>query len=1440
MKLSRLNFRNRFLHAALASTLAHAATAGTLYWDVNGTAPGSGNAGGLWNFGTNWSADPTGESATQAWVDGDSAVFSAGSDGTASIAVSFIDTITTPSIQLKDTGLVSLTGGAIDITGGSTFDTSALGSVTGRQLTWLTPVIGNGPLTLAAHGSTSDTGDGSNSFFILGGANSFTGDVTITTGILRADSNFGPLTNTVILNGGGIVDPNLNLNFPYNLRIDEGRTGTYRTWGSVATGQASGALLGGGTLRHTDGGTLTFSGDGSAFTGTIDNARGTVATTTNNWSGTHFLNADGAALRFNAPGTTTIRSYAGDRDVFVPAGSRLNVASGTLTAFAGAAAQASTIGPSASGGSITSSSGTLTLDAAISYLNNGNQAISILVEDFDASTPLKLVKNGPGGLTAFNKPNTHSGGTEINDGRVAVQNNQAFGTGTVTIDAFDEVFGAGQAWLNLGGIVVPNPFTIAGRGPEEPSGRLGAIRFDNNTTISGPITVTAEARLVAWNGAVGNLTGPISGSSDLQVNFFENVTANGTVNLTGDLSAFTGKLVVSKGRANVPSGIVGGGLFVDDGATISGKPSFAGNATFGFAGGARILFDATTPGALHTQGNLELVGTTTVVATPPIFGNVTIMSYGGTLIGNQSNLEFTGLSPAARPGSGFDLSESGKIKLNIASANLTWTGAQGSAWNFDDLNWLNGATPDKFFDFDIANFGETLPASFTTTLNSDNNDLVFTAVPLGAAGEAISIEYFDSFAPNTPFSVNVTDNAIRITIAVDGANNLTTTAAEIKAAIEASPAAAALVTVSLASGNDGSGFVNAFPETNLARKGTLTIPANISVSPQLTRFDHSAPIGYHLSGPGTLTNTPIVKKGSGTLLIGHPTVYTDAIAIITGTSSINLEQGTLAFSSRTALATGTPITFGSTNSGNSDTVLEVPRASAGDQLVLSAAFTLGTLAPGSTSQAIIRYTGVSNGSTTTNGAPTIQGSLNLNGRDLYLENSSNTAGGTTRLWNFQPAISGTGNVRVRTGANPDGTLTGAPRVRIQSTANNWNGNLFLERGELQIGFTGQVIPDNCLAIFSAGSRLSMGNTAETIRGITGGAVSGTIPSSDIASNTGSANTVRLTLTDTNADNTHVYDGRITNGSPGFMAITKAGVATQVLNGPCTHTGTTLVTGGRLIVNHTFTSAITVSAGATLGGTMTSTAAVTATAAAARISPGYPVGTLTAASANLSTGGILDIDINGASNDKIVTTGVLNITSTRLNITSTGVLPAVIVIATHGTRTGTFATTTGIPAGYELVYDYNDGVSSNHIALVGPATDPYLAWLNSFPAITGPNRAPDADFDNDGVPNGIEFVLGSDPTSAASTGLFTNTVADGNLVLTFKRSDASKAFPVTVEHGTSLATWPGQILVPTIPTVSERITVADHESDLDDITVRIPMGSDLRKFARIRAEIPFPP
>lgn len=169
----------RILRAVLAATFAHVThgVADTLYWDTNGAAPGSGNAGGSWNA-DNWSASIAGDEATQAWVGGRNAVFSAGTDGTAARTVTISGTIATPSILLKEAGLVTLSGGAIDITGGAVFDTSVLGTAGGRQLTWSSSITGAGPLTLAAHGSTSDSGDNSNSFILLDGLNDFTGDGT--------------------------------------------------------------------------------------------------------------------------------------------------------------------------------------------------------------------------------------------------------------------------------------------------------------------------------------------------------------------------------------------------------------------------------------------------------------------------------------------------------------------------------------------------------------------------------------------------------------------------------------------------------------------------------------------------------------------------------------------------------------------------------------------------------------------------------------------------------------------------------------------------------------------------------------------------------------------------------------------------------------------------------------------------------------------------------------------------------------------------------------------------------------------------------------------------------------------------------------------------------------------------------------------------------------
>lgn len=110
--------------------------------------------------------------------------------------------------------------------------------------------------------------------------------------------------------------------------------------------------------------------------------------------------------------------------------------------------------------------------------------------------------------------------------------------------------------------------------------------------------------------------------------------------------------------------------------------------------------------------------------------------------------------------------------------------------------------------------GILLPASLTTALAGANNDLTYTAVTKGAAGNTIRVRYVVAGA-STPLTVSVSVKDITVNVATDGASAATSTAAQVSAAIAASPAAAALVSVANATGNDGTGVVAALAFTNL-------------------------------------------------------------------------------------------------------------------------------------------------------------------------------------------------------------------------------------------------------------------------------------------------------------------------------------------------------------------------------------------------------------------------------------------------------------------------------------------------------------------------------------------------------------------------------------------------------------------------------------------------
>ncbi len=120
---------------------------------------------------------------------------------------------------------------------------------------------------------------------------------------------------------------------------------------------------------------------------------------------------------------------------------------------------------------------------------------------------------------------------------------------------------------------------------------------------------------------------------------------------------------------------------------------------------------------------------------------------------------------------------------------------------------------------EITTAGAAGPATLDTAIAGADNDLRFTAATTDGSGDSISITYVDPGAPSQPLSVSVDGRRIVVSLATDGGGAITSTAAQVMAAINADSDASALVSAALAPDNDGTGVVAAMSETNLAYNG---------------------------------------------------------------------------------------------------------------------------------------------------------------------------------------------------------------------------------------------------------------------------------------------------------------------------------------------------------------------------------------------------------------------------------------------------------------------------------------------------------------------------------------------------------------------------------------------------------------------------------------------
>lgn len=132
---------------------------------------------------------------------------------------------------------------------------------------------------------------------------------------------------------------------------------------------------------------------------------------------------------------------------------------------------------------------------------------------------------------------------------------------------------------------------------------------------------------------------------------------------------------------------------------------------------------------------------------------------------------------------------------------------------------------------------------------------------------------------------------------------------------------------------------------------------------------------------------------------------------------------------------------------------------------------------------------------------------------------------------------------------------------------------------------------------------------------------------------------------------------------------------------------------------------------------------------------------------------------------------------------------------------------------------------------GPAG--YATWK----AENAPTGTPSDDYDDDGVSNGVEFVIGGTKETNDLSKLPAISINGGNLVFTFQRDNASVdgTTAVVIQVGTDLSSWPDTYTVPGTAQVNNPgVTIQKDTPSVgtDTVTLTVQKGSAPTKFARL--------